>query len=131
MGIIVVAHLRGGALLLLLFQQRVLMERATATLQQRLNLKRAAGKIMCISFSLVVRESRDLLLSSCERVFVWHVFLACLSAKISYDEPTPCLAQYSPGASSLCPVLSSQREKCWLHQWVLSLKKRNCRSVEI
>ena len=54
MGIIAVARLIGGALLLLLFQQRVLLERATATLQQRLILKRAAGKIMCIGFSLVV-----------------------------------------------------------------------------
>ena len=54
MGIIAVARLRGGALLLRLFQQRVLPERATATLQQRLNLKLAAGKILCISFSLVV-----------------------------------------------------------------------------
>ena len=54
MGIIAVACLRRGALLLRLFQQRVLPERATATLQERLNLKLAAGKILCIGFSLVV-----------------------------------------------------------------------------
>ena len=49
MGIIAVARLRGGALLICLFQQCVLTERAIATLQQRLILKLAAGKILCIS----------------------------------------------------------------------------------
>ena len=54
MAIIAVARLTEGALLLLLFQQRVLLERTTATLQQRLILKLVAGKIMCISVSLEV-----------------------------------------------------------------------------
>ena len=54
MGIVAVAWLTVGALLLLLFQQRVLMERATDKLQQCLILKLAAGKILCIGFSLVV-----------------------------------------------------------------------------
>ena len=54
MGIVAVAWLSGGALLLLLFQQRVLVERATDKLQQRLILKLDAGKILCIGFSLVV-----------------------------------------------------------------------------
>ena len=56
MGIIVVACLSGGALLLLLFQQRVLVERATDKLQQCLILKLAAGKILHIGFSLVVER---------------------------------------------------------------------------
>ena len=42
------------ALLLSTQQQRGLKTRATATQQQRLILKRAAGKILCIGFSLVV-----------------------------------------------------------------------------
>ena len=54
MGIIAVAWLSGGALLLLLFQQRVVVERATDKLQQRLVLELAAGKILCTGFSLVV-----------------------------------------------------------------------------
>ena len=54
MGIIGVVWLRGGALLLLFFPQRVRVERATNKLQQRLILKLAAGKILCIGFSLVV-----------------------------------------------------------------------------
>ena len=54
MGIIAVARLSGGALLLLLFQKFVLLEHATVILQQRLILERTAGNILCIGFSLVV-----------------------------------------------------------------------------
>ena len=60
MGIIAVARLRGGALLICLFHQRVLTERAIATLQQRLILKLADGKILCISFSLLVNGETSL-----------------------------------------------------------------------